>query len=156
MGNSAATVGVARTMDAPAEKVWSMISDITRMGEWSPEATGGSWLKGATGPAVGAKFRGTNRKGIRWWWTTCTVTEADPAKAFAFKVDFGPLSVAEWSYRFEPTTDGGCTVTETWRDRRLPAASTVTNLFLGVKDRAVHNKANMEKTLDRLATAAEA
>jgi uncharacterized protein YndB with AHSA1/START domain len=154
MGNSAATVEVSRTIDAPAEKVWSMISDITRMGEWSPEATGGSWLKGATGPAVGAKFRGTNRKGIRWWYTICTVTECEEGKAFAFKVDLGPLKVAEWGYRFADAPGGGCTVTETWSDRRLPAASAVTNLFLGVKDRATHNEANMVKTLDRLAAAA--
>ena len=45
-------VTVERDMAAPAEQVWSMISDVTRMGEWSPEAVGADWLGDATGPAV--------------------------------------------------------------------------------------------------------
>ncbi|HAS09465.1 MAG TPA: SRPBCC family protein, partial [Acidimicrobiaceae bacterium] len=52
-------VSVSREIAAPPQRVWELISDITRMGEWSPETTGGKWLKGATGPAVGARFRGT-------------------------------------------------------------------------------------------------
>ena len=43
-----------RTVQAPPERVWELVSDITRAGEWSPEATGGRWRGDATGPAVGA------------------------------------------------------------------------------------------------------
>jgi uncharacterized protein YndB with AHSA1/START domain len=49
-------VSVERTIAASPDALWKMVSDVTRMGEWSPENTGGEWLKGATGPAVGAKF----------------------------------------------------------------------------------------------------
>ncbi len=48
---------------APADQLWSLVSDVTRAGEWSPENIGGSWLDGATAPVVGARFRGTNRRG---------------------------------------------------------------------------------------------
>src|SRR6202021_1396406 len=54
---------------APAEKVWALVSDLPRMGEWSPENAGGKWVKGATGPALGAVFEGTNKHGFRPWAT---------------------------------------------------------------------------------------
>ena len=57
------SVSVTREIHAPAEQVWAMVSDVTRMGEWSPENLGGAWLGTATGPQPGAKFRGTNRNG---------------------------------------------------------------------------------------------
>ena len=51
------------TIDAPPERVWDLVTAITRMGEWSPESTGGRWTRGATGPATGARFVGSNRNG---------------------------------------------------------------------------------------------
>jgi len=147
-------ISVQREIHAPAEQLWAMISDVTRMGEWSPETTGGAWLKGATGPAVGAKFKGVNQNGKKTWSTVCTVTEADPGNAFVFRVDVGPLKVAEWSYRFTPA-EGGCTVTETWTDKRGGLVKKLGKPLSGVDDRATHNKAGMEQTLQHLAEAAE-
>ena len=45
-------------MAAPPERVWELVSDVTRIGSYSPETFEAEWLDGATGPAVGAKFRG--------------------------------------------------------------------------------------------------
>ena len=62
-------------MAAPPEKVWDLVSDVTRIGEFSPETFEAEWLDGATGPVVGAKFRGhvkRNGKGPIYW-VTCTV-----------------------------------------------------------------------------------
>ena len=56
-------VSVTRDIAASPAKVWEMLSDLPRMGEWSPENTGGKWVRGATGPAVGARFVGSNRNG---------------------------------------------------------------------------------------------
>ena len=56
-------VSVTREIGAPAGQVWAMVSDLTRMGEWSPENEGGEWLRGAAGAQPGASFRGTNRNG---------------------------------------------------------------------------------------------
>jgi uncharacterized protein YndB with AHSA1/START domain len=141
-------------MAAPAERVWSLISDVTRMGEWSPEAKGGVWKGGATGPAVGARFAGKNARGKRTWSTACEVTAADPGRRFAFAVKSGPLGVATWEYTITPT-DGGCHVRETWTDDRGVIIKVLGKVVTGVDDRETHNRAGMEQTLDALAAAAE-
>jgi uncharacterized protein YndB with AHSA1/START domain len=148
-------VSVTREVRAPAAQVWAMISDVTRMGEWSPENEGGEWLRGAAGPQPGAKFRATNRNGKRTWKTVATVVDAEPGRRFSFRVAAAGLDVAEWGYTFEPTTTG-CRVTETWVDRRAGFFKPVARLVTGVADRASHNRAGMEQTLERLASAAEA
>ena len=147
-------VSVEREIAAPPDVVWSLVSDVTRMGDWSPETTGCAWRKGATGPVEGAHFRGRNQIGARKWFTDCMVTRAEPGRAFAFEVVVGPFDVAEWAYRIEPT-DGGCRVEESCTDRRGWVAKTLGGLVSGVSDRAEHNRRTMEATLERLAAAAE-
>jgi uncharacterized protein YndB with AHSA1/START domain len=147
-------VSVTRDIAAPAEHVWAMVSDVTRMGEWSPENDGAEWRGGATGPQPGAKFRGTNRNGKKTWKTEAKVTEADAGRRFAFRVTAAGLKVAEWRYTFE-TTATGCRVTETWIDERGRIAKALGKPVSGVADRAEHNRAGMEHTLERLAAAAE-
>jgi uncharacterized protein YndB with AHSA1/START domain len=147
-------VSVSREIAAPAEKVWAMVSDVTRMGEWSPENEGGRWLKGATGAEPGARFRGTNRNGKKKWDTQATVVDADPGRRFSFRVTAAGFKVAEWIYVIEPTA-AGCRVTESWVDERGRVARTLGKPVSGVADRAEHNRAGMEQTLDRLAAAAE-
>jgi uncharacterized protein YndB with AHSA1/START domain len=147
-------VVVRRRIEAPAAQVWSMISDITRMGEWSPENTGGKWIKGASGPAVGAKFNGTNRNGKKKWSTTSTVVAAEPGERFAFVVDVGPIAISQWSFDLDDDASG-CTVTQTWTDRRGFLARAIGKPASGVSDRTMHNRATMEVTLERLAAAAE-
>jgi uncharacterized protein YndB with AHSA1/START domain len=147
-------VNVTREVSAPAAQVWVMVSDVTRMGEWSPENEGGTWLGGATGPQPGAKFRATNRIGKRKWKTVATVVDAEPGRRFSFRVAAAGLDVAEWSYALEPTATG-CQVTETWVDRRAGFFKPVARQVTGVADRASHNRAGMEQTLERLAEVAE-
>jgi uncharacterized protein YndB with AHSA1/START domain len=147
-------VSVSRDIAAPPEKVWAMVSDVTRMGDWSPETTVARWLDDATGPAPGARFRGSNRIEWRRWQTVATVTEAEPGRSFAFRVSAGPIEVAEWSYTFEPTA-AGCRVTESWTDRRPGYFKPIAWLATGVRDRAEHNRAGMDETLERLAYLAE-
>ena len=132
-----------------------MVSDVTRMGEWSPENEGGTWLGGATGPRPGAKFRGANRHGSRTWQTEATVVDADPGRRFSFRVSAVGLKVAEWGYTFEPTATG-CRVTESWIDLRPRFFKPIARMATGVADRAAHNRRGMEQTLERLAAAAEA
>jgi uncharacterized protein YndB with AHSA1/START domain len=153
MGETVVTV--EREVAAPAGELWAMVSDVTRMGEWSPEATGAKWSKGAAGPAVGARFTGRNAAGWRRWSTAGEVVECEPGRVFAFDVSAGPFKVATWTYRFEPTTTG-TKVTEQWDDRRTGSLMAVLGkLASGVGDRAAHNRAGMETTLANLASAVE-
>lgn len=94
---------VTRSVDVAAapEAVWDLVSDLPGMGRFSPEATGGRWVRGQ-GPAVGSVFRGTNAQGRRRWSTRSTVVEAERGRAFAFEVASAGLPVARWSYRIEP------------------------------------------------------
>ena len=68
-------------VDAAPEKVFALVSDVTRIGEFSPETFEGEWLDGASGPALGARFRGHVRRNGRGpvYWTTCTVTAYEPS-----------------------------------------------------------------------------
>lgn len=147
-------LSVTSEIGASANQVWAMVSDVTRMGEWSPENEAAKWLRGATGPQPGAKFRGTNRHGKKKWDTVGTIVDADPGHLFSFRVTAVGLKVAEWRYAFEPTATG-CRVTETWIDQRGPIAKTLGKPVSGVADRAAHNRAGMEETLGRLKVAAE-
>jgi hypothetical protein len=115
---------------------------------------GGTWLGGATGPKPGAKFRGTNRNSKKEWKTVATVVDAEPGRRFSFRVTAAGLKVTEWSYAFEPTATG-CRATETWIDQRGRIATTLGKPVSGVADRAAHNRAGIEQTLERLAATAE-
>jgi uncharacterized protein YndB with AHSA1/START domain len=148
-------VVVERVIDASAAEVWAMVSDVTRMCEFSPENTRCEWIKGATGPVVGAHFRGTNANGKKQWNTDATVVESEPGKSFAFVVKAGPIGVARWEYRLDAIDDGQCRVTETWIDHRNSVSTFISRRVSGVADRASHNRAGMEATLARLAAAAE-
>jgi hypothetical protein len=86
-GMTSATQGVARVhVAAPAECVYALISDVSRMGDWSPETDNCEWLDGATSAAVGVRFRGSNHLGPVKWRTECIITAATPGEEFAFSV----------------------------------------------------------------------
>jgi hypothetical protein len=147
-------VEVSQEMAADAAKVYDLVSDLPRMGQWSPENTGGRWLAGGTGPAVGAKFKGTNRHKFLRWSTTVTVTDAEPGKRFAFDVTYGPVPISTWEYDFE--SDGsGCKVVESRTDRRPTWMKLASVPVMQVPDRNAHNRRNMQATLAALKAAAE-
>lgn len=141
---------------APAEKVWSMVSDLPRMGEWSPENAGGKWKGGATGATVGAKFKGKNKNGRRVWSGPVTITEAAAPKRLEFAVAIGPIKGATWSYDITPTS-GGCSVTQTWTDTRSAPLriGAVTKLVTGQGDRPGYAKVLIDTTLANIKKAAE-
>jgi hypothetical protein len=136
----------------PAEKVWALVSDLPRMGEWSPENAGGKWVKGATSPVVGATFKGRNKNGIRRWSTTVKVVGCEPGKLFEIAVTFGPAAVANWRYEFEATA-GGCRVTESWEDHRADWMKMV-GAVMGDHS-ADHARSEMAATLASLARVVE-
>ena len=148
---------LSRSIDvnAPPARVWDLVSDLPRMGRLSPENAGGSWLGGATGPSLGARFRGANRQGWRRWSTSVVVTACEPGSRFSFDVSSVGLKVARWSYDVVERP-GGCMVTETWQDRRGRTMTFLGSLVTGVSDRPTSTGANLEQTLQALKTLAEA
>jgi uncharacterized protein YndB with AHSA1/START domain len=139
-------------IEAPADLVYSMVSDLALMGRWSPECTGVTWRDG-TGSGVGARFVGHNRDGWKRWSTYGRVVRAEPGRVFAFDVSVGPVRSATWAYVIEPTDDG-CTVTEEWTDHRPAVVRTVMDLAFGARSRT--NRDNIVTTLSNLRAAAEA
>lgn len=141
-------------VDAPPERVFDLVSDLPGMGRFSPENAGGRWLGGATGPAVGAGFRGQNRRGLHRWSTRVTVTRCEPGRAFAFSVSSVGLPVADWAYDIVPEGDG-CRLTETWHDRRGGLITAAGRLVSGVADRSGFTAESIERTLAEVKRAAE-
>ena len=148
-------VEVRRRIAAAPRVLYGLVSDVTRMGEWSPETSSCAWVGDVDQAEVGARFRGTNRRGPLLWTTTCTVTAADPGRQFAFTVSWAGVPISHWAYTF--AADGtGCEVVEAWSDRR-PAFMRVASMpVMGVVDRGAHNRRGMETTLAALQRAAEA
>ncbi len=142
-------------MAAPADRVWDLVSDVTRIGEFSPETFEAQWLDGATGPRAGARFRGHVRRNGRGpvYWTTCTVTGADPGREFGFSVaGLGGSTANTWRYRLEPAADG-TDVTESFE---MPA-TLVNRIYwtLGGPARLRTNLDGMRTTLERIKAVVE-
>jgi hypothetical protein len=135
------------------EEVWSLVSDVTRTGDWSPENTGSRWRGGATGPAVGAKFQGTNRNGVFYWRTTAVVLAADVGRRFAFDVSAVGVPVSRWDWTMA-AAPGGTTVALDWTDRRAGplglAMRTSAVLFTGATMDKKHVQANIDASLAQL------
>ena len=52
--------------------------------DWSPETYSATWIDGATGPEVGARFKGKNKRRLFKWTSTVRVTECEPGRTFEF------------------------------------------------------------------------
>jgi uncharacterized protein YndB with AHSA1/START domain len=136
-------------IDAPAVEVWRVVTDVTRIPEWSPVCHRCEWL-GPSEPVVGARFRGHNRLNGARWSRECVVTAAEPEAMFAFSTSFRGQESTRWRYRLEPTASG-TRVSEAYQVvmvplwvramRRLPGASAKTE-----RD----TQRNIETSLDRL------
>ena len=95
-------------VDSPPEPIWDLVSDVTKIGRYSPETFEAEWLDGATGPAVGARFRGHVKRNGRGptYWTTCTVVACEPNREFAFAVGPSKKPLNVWRYTLAPTANG--------------------------------------------------
>lgn len=136
-------------MTASPDEIWTLLSDVTRIGELSPETLEGEWVGDATGPAAGARFRGHVKRNGRgpMYWTSCLVTDCEPGRVFAFDVvGPGDRPMNTWRYDLAPSGDG-TDVTESFR---LPD-----NIFTKVYwtllgwSRGRTNREGMRATLER-------
>ena len=141
-------------MNASPETVWGLVSDVTRIGEFSPETFEAVWLRDATGPAVGAYFKGhVKRNGVGpVYWTKCKVEHCVPGADFGFVVLVGDQEVNHWRYQLTPS-DEGTEVTESYR-LETRAWSKIYWTLLGWA-RGKTNREGMTQTLNRLKAIAE-
>lgn len=141
-------------VDAPPEKVWSVVADLDRMGEWSPECYRITWLDGASSPArPGARFKGRNRWGPVRWSMTCEVRTADTGREISWSTLQRDKDVVVWSYRFDPEGEG-TRVTESFDVKWLPpSARFFEDVLMVNRDR--QREQAMRMTLERIKAAAE-
>ena len=142
-------------MAASPERIWNLVSDVTNTSRFSPETFEAKWLDGATGPAVGVRFRGHVRRNRRGptYWTTCTIVTCEPGRDFAFTVGVRDRAVNTWRYQLEANGDG-TDVTESFE----LADTAILRLYWKIAGRARGrtNVNGMRATLDRIKAEAEA
>lgn len=148
-----ATTGEARVeINAAPLAVYELISDITRMGDWSPECYRCEWLNGATTAVAGARFRGHNRLGKVRWHTDAIVTVADPGREFGFTT-LHKEGREETLWRYELRQVGaGTEVLESYRFLWCPIANRIAELPIP-RDKQLRR--GIRETLHRIKTAAE-
>jgi uncharacterized membrane protein len=101
------TVEVRIWIDAPANRVWPLVSDVGLMPDMSEELQSAQWLDGATGPALGVRFVGRSRhEALGEWSATSSVVEFEPGRVFGWAVGDPGDPSALWRFRLEPVGSG--------------------------------------------------
>ena len=145
--NGEASIQIAATPEA----VYDLVSDITRMGEWSPECVRGEWRDGATGPAPGAKFQGFNAMGEFTWEAACEVKRTQRGEVFEFAAAVPDPKQTTWTFELAPV-DGGTLVTQRFHAPMLNAEGYASSKIPGRDEQL---QAGMVQTLASLKTTAE-
>lgn len=151
---------VTAHVDADPSAVYSLLADVTRHADLSPEVDSASWLDGATFATPGARFEVRNRAGKRGWtWRNRPVIEvADAGREIAWSRTEPFAGTVVWRYVLEPE-DGGTRVTSSY-EVTAPISRVgwfIIGAVFACGDRRVELRAGMEQTMERLRelTAAE-
>jgi plastocyanin len=149
---------VDRHIAASPEVLYALVADVTRTPEITPDIVKVEWLDGATGPAVGARFKATNKQGRGPNWSNKPViVTVEPGREIAWARTEPFAGTVEWRYRFESEGTGTRVVEsyEVTKPLRLMGWFIIGTLY-GMKDRRAELRASMLRTLDRLAEITEA
>ncbi|MFW0794163.1 SRPBCC family protein [Gordonia sp. CPCC 205515] len=139
-------------INATAEEVWAVISDLKRMGEWSPQCK--KMILRGEPVGMGTKSININRRGVLVWPTTSKIIRFAPNKELGFRV---AENKTVWSYTIAPTASG-VTVTER---REVANGTTKISSFLvdkfmgGTTNFEAELKLGMAETLGKIKRAAE-
>jgi hypothetical protein len=141
------------TTSASPHAVWNVLTDVTRIREWSRECHAARWLDGASEAAVGVKFKGSSRSGFIRWSRTCTFTTFDEPHELAWVTHGGIYGDnTEWRFRLEPT-DSGTRIVQSYRILSLPVWF---DRVIAMTLPAHHDRSDaLQGDLDRLAGVAE-
>jgi hypothetical protein len=142
-------------IEATPERLYDMVSDLPRIGEWSPECERVEWEGEVTAPVEGTTFVGHNAVGpgrrIRYS-RHGKVLAAERGKEFTFITDEGGRPSTLWRYRFEATANG-TRVTEVYEVRWIPTWARILDVPTNRRKELVNG---MRTTLERLKAVAEA
>ncbi|MGF7119984.1 SRPBCC family protein [Rhodococcus sp. BE178] len=143
-----ATIEIAAT----PQDVWTIVSDLKRMGEWSPQCCK---MRVSGEVREGTKTFNLNRKGFLVWPTTAKVIRFEPNKAIAFRI---AENRTIWSYTLEATETG----TRVVERREAPTGTSQLSQFLiktvlgGAEAFEADMIVGMNTTLARIKSEAEA
>lgn len=138
---------------APPEKVWAIVSDLKRMGEWSPQCRKMIIRGGEV--RQGTKTINVNRQGLLVWPTQSKVKEFEVNEKLSFRIlENGTL----WTFELEPTELG----TRLTESRTAPhGVKSISNLLtkwvLGGTEKFEDSLVDgIDETLTKIKRAAEA
>jgi uncharacterized protein YndB with AHSA1/START domain len=142
------------TIDAPTARVWELLSDLSKMPDWSPELVRMMPLKRG-GLRVGQWYLGINRRKAVVWPTRSVVAQLEPERSLAWDTR---SSGARWIWELSPDGEG----TRVVHRRPVPRALTgISKLFApvflgGSASHAAELETGMAQTVSRLKAAVEA
>jgi len=138
-------------INAPASKVWALISDFRRMPDWSPQCR---WMRPFGPLRAGTRTFNLNRRNRIFWPTTCTVVEVIPEKKLAFRVN---ANGTVWSYELKPNGRGTRVIESRHAENGVTAFSnlSVNALFGGTANFERELLEGMNTSLANIKAAAE-
>jgi hypothetical protein len=144
-------------VDAPAEAIYDLVADVTRIGEFSPECRRAEWLGDARQAGAGARFRGRNAANkLSRWSRTCEVLSAQPGREFSFRTVPAPTKPDStvWRYRFDPAGES-TDVTESYEVVKLPPRPLLA-LYRRLLPHHMDMRPHLARTLEAIKRTAEA
>jgi uncharacterized protein YndB with AHSA1/START domain len=138
---------------APPARVWALLSDVSHMGEWSPELVRMIPLKRG-GLRPGQWYLGINRRKGVFWPTRSVVAVVEPGRTVAWDVK---TNGTRWIWELRPEGEGTRVVHRRPVPQRITTLSNVfARMFLaGQPAHADELEAGMSQTVARLKVAAE-
>lgn len=108
-------------VDASVQQVWDVISDVTRVGEWSHECRSARWLDQDRRVIPGARFRGRNRAGWALWSRISEIITVDAPHEFVWRTVPTRLfpDSTQWRIRLEPR-EGRTLITQSFTVLHAP------------------------------------
>jgi hypothetical protein len=149
---------VDRHIEASPEALYDFIADVTRTPERTPDIVRCEWLDGATGPAVGARFKSINKQGRGPNWSNKpVVTVAERGHEFSFARTEPFAGTILWRHRFVAEGTG----TRMYESYEVIKPLTIIGWFIigtlyGLKDRQTGLHTSMTQSMDRVAELMEA